>query len=392
MIDLYLPVQDVLECVPPALAIWFEKYPIPTKHSIASQAKSFVEEVAPSGPANLPVKLQEFTQGALSFYSIVPTALAVVSTFLTFHSNTASILAVFAVIAAAATVPYVIELRRFDELGYKRKKEVAPGKLTQISKRTTTEYISLSIRWINGFLILAILTHSAFVGEHVNTLKHVSEFKESSLDPFVFIEALILFGGAILLLFGRGMLTKGIGALAVITALALAVYLHIINLTQFPSKTDEGHIDAGNGAPLPHNLNLQIEKLATLGPFRPNEVTLDDTLRSALEARVCKSLSGIEQKETESVKLLIIVGGVDRSPIGASARRRFGSDMGLAQARAEAVSAELSRRCTAYGHPSALTLVNGPRITDDASNASGSNDISADRSVDVWVVWKKAAP
>jgi hypothetical protein len=86
--------------------------------------------------------------------------------------------------------------------------------------------------------------------------------------------------------------------------------------------------------------------------------------------------------------LVLLIGATDRVPLSPRARKRYESNIGLAQARADAVNTLISKTC---GIPSEkmLSLVAGPHITpanppDSLVSASGFGE---DRDVDIWAIW-----
>jgi hypothetical protein len=376
-----LDVHVVLECVPPALAIWFEIFTVPTKNTIEAHADAIAKKHNPTTFKPISGDLQNFAEGALSVYSIVPTALAVIATVLSFHNNTLSLLCIFAVIAVAAILPYFIGRRRLHELTELRVDNAEPDGLVQLSEVSSTKYISRGIRFVNIGMIVIILLHGLMAETNAPTKSHAAA--ASPLAQLILLQILILATGTILMLFGRGIFTACVGALAIIAVLALGAFLHINGL----SKSDTIVI-VGNATPLASGPDVRVEKLVALGPFPSNEVALTGALQVDLAKSVCQFLELSELRRPESSGLLIVVGAVDRLRLGPDSRRRYGSDMGMAQARAETVKAEIFKRCAPGGHVATLTLVNGPRTTDQSF--SNVTDVPADRTVEVWAVWQKS--
>lgn len=127
--------------------------------------------------------------------------------------------------------------------------------------------------------------------------------------------------------------------------------------------------------------SLRLEGI--VGPFVSArydtlQVSGADTLASL--KRSIERFSGSEQLTS-----LVLVGSADKRALGPTATRIFGSNVGLAQARAEWVREELlSPGRTGI---TSITLVRGPTLF--ASSAS--EMLRDDRSVAVWGLWNGAA-
>jgi hypothetical protein len=83
--------------------------------------------------------------------------------------------------------------------------------------------------------------------------------------------------------------------------------------------------------------------------------------------------------------VLLVIGSTDRIPLGPSLSRRFDSNVGLAQARATAVSDLLFPE----GRPKAIiALAAGPSRTPDDFDPRTSAGYKSDRKVNVWALWQ----
>ena len=129
-----------------------------------------------------------------------------------------------------------------------------------------------------------------------------------------------------------------------------------------------------------------------------------------VEARRMKVEQSFEDIETlwrmnktpNKAVLLILVGSTDRVPLRAQTRQRFEANVGLGQARANAVKQELLRRNSEaagkaphMSNNDILVLVSGPGITPNQwlnqIVPSTDDPLAKDRKVTVWAMWGSEA-
>lgn len=404
-----IDVHDLLECVPPALAIWFDIFPLPPKHSLERQARSLARKSS-SIPKPLWEPYHDFAKGALALYSLVPTALAVIATVLTFHNDIVSVLTIFAVIAVSAIILNLLGNRHYDDLVGKFRLPTAEGHRTRMFNIRYTEAISDGIRIVNVFLILIILIHGMIdsrAAEPVE-LSAYDRAGPANLIPLIASEALVLIVGAVLLLAGRQLLARLVGAFAIVGGVIFAGYLHII--AHDSAINDSGIAKIGHGSTgievqqeierrmdgmvqqaLSHlqigPTSFHVRHLLRLGPFVSNESQVHQGMIDSLQLAVCNFISTQLVDGRREAPILLIVGAADSTPLGRRSKLIYGSNAGLAQSRAEAVKAHLQHLCvSANGSLTILTSINGPRTANTTATGAdpGAND---DRSVDVWAIW-----
>jgi hypothetical protein len=86
--------------------------------------------------------------------------------------------------------------------------------------------------------------------------------------------------------------------------------------------------------------------------------------------------------------VLVVIGSADRTPLRVTALRRFGSNVGLAQARASSVADLLFPDA----RPKAMILLPGAPETTPTEQVSTQSGFEHDRSVSVWAFWQPGAP
>jgi hypothetical protein len=100
-------------------------------------------------------------------------------------------------------------------------------------------------------------------------------------------------------------------------------------------------------------------------------------------------------RNSGKIGVLLVIGSADRTPLSLESRRRFDSNVGLANARAEAIKAQLLNRTKHLGEKrisedAVLTLGSGPRLTPELPSkpvSTNRTEFPEDRRVDVWAVW-----
>lgn len=126
-----------------------------------------------------------------------------------------------------------------------------------------------------------------------------------------------------------------------------------------------------------------------IGPFPSGEVAIDANL-------MAKELAGFNKKLPASGEqllagLILVIGSADRRPLSRSLQAKFGSNMGLARARAEWVKDQVAEEYKSKGVPSPeiQILVLAPQHT---GRAATEQDMQEDRSVYLRAVGIAAKP
>jgi hypothetical protein len=102
------------------------------------------------------------------------------------------------------------------------------------------------------------------------------------------------------------------------------------------------HLDRLATLALTFNRSLTFDTVATIGPFASSNDTLPSAVADSQLRRVASILLSVVERSQG--RLLLIVGGVDKRPVRGEAASRYGSNEGLAQARANWVLRSLHHR------------------------------------------------
>jgi hypothetical protein len=131
---------------------------------------------------------------------------------------------------------------------------------------------------------------------------------------------------------------------------------------------------------------IAAERLLVLSGFEPAAAALPQ-MAERIRRSVCQPL------ETHAVAggkgIIVIIGGTDRVPLSPRAQRRFESNFGLAEARANAARKQI---LTCESQPTAVLLWGaGPQEFLDQPAARGRDSGSpTDRRIDIWAVWQSS--
>lgn len=135
------------------------------------------------------------------------------------------------------------------------------------------------------------------------------------------------------------------------------------------------------------------QHLVTIAHFIPGDATINMDMSAEITSKVCPALKDHHDVKSEQ-GIVTVIGGTDRVPLNSSTRDRFGSNFGLAEARAENAREQLLQ-CEVRP-ASILMLSTGPHnFPDTPSSGSGARGNAEDRRVEFWVHWmpvKGAAP
>jgi len=236
------------------------------------------------------------------------------------------------------------------------------------------------------------------------------------LPPGSFVDALGLLGlfVAVLLVCGGIWLiskrdgwraqTAGLAMVATgLTPLYLTASIKLGKLFDLEAKAElQTQINAnlGNGG------WFGAESLPPIYPFEKGEGYLERMSSTSLDVASKDSENSLRQhfnvmcevfaSHGQAPTLVMIIGSTDPSPLRSDVRLTFGSNFGLARARAEWVKSQWKAWEQRMGGslPDAcnvpddnfLTLGSGPSITPEP-RGSGHEDLSRDRQVEIWAIW-----
>lgn len=252
--------------------------------------------------------------------------------------------------------------------------------------------------------------HSGAIGTEVAIdSSHTATFSTFSTDP----TSLAMWAGLILLLCGAGVILFGCKHKLWQAALVSSVGLLMFTTGAVVRVNLSNKIDF-NFVPevlikLVQRTVLQLspsgpERLAVLSGFVLGDdsrlqgsnrivVGLDDS--SEID-KVAKTW--LARKAEDRDGLLMIVGSADRLRLNGPLGMQFDANVGLAQARGEAVKGAILRRCRALSADCNLSaermlvLVAGPRETGAVSSGSLPPDgYPQDRRVEIWAFWNRQA-
>lgn len=197
------------------------------------------------------------------------------------------------------------------------------------------------------------------------------------LVPLALLTGLIIVAGLLVLLFGSPRLGRTLGAVTLLGGLTgTGTFIHEVKIDNL-LKVDIG---ADVRAELKKLGPFGSEYLGYVKDFDPGRPDIKPETGATINA-VCTTWKNRVHGENRG--LLLVVGATDRVPLSPSLRRQYESNVGLAQARAEAVR----RKITECGVPNTemLALVSGPRNTPESRTPP--SGYPGDRRVDIWGLW-----
>ncbi|MCK4306218.1 MAG: hypothetical protein KAY24_18400 [Candidatus Eisenbacteria sp.] len=132
---------------------------------------------------------------------------------------------------------------------------------------------------------------------------------------------------------------------------------------------------------------LHLEHLGGLGPFPSARHDTDET---SMKVKLEKLLPRINRwAADERLGFLLLVGSADQRPLGVWSQETYGSNVGLAQARAEWVKVLLSRMISPQIDPARIiALASGPEHIGLDLPAKA---LESDRSVRIYACWSSPA-
>ncbi len=145
----------------------------------------------------------------------------------------------------------------------------------------------------------------------------------------------------------------------------------------------ENYFTAGGQKP-------EYELIHTICCFDPGKDQLQDFPQGNTLDRVAGQIRG--KSMTRMLRQVVIVGGVDKTGLSPETAKKYGSNLGLAQARAEWVARSLKKRLDGMLNDlQVVTLVAGPKTFPDlAAAGKPARDhslFSGDRSVRIYGTW-----
>jgi hypothetical protein len=142
-----------------------------------------------------------------------------------------------------------------------------------------------------------------------------------------------------------------------------------------------------NGADGVASSDLMFDKIgASIGPFQTGQNDRLEGEPPTGAAGICasdpvKSINGEIRKK--GIRLLLAIGSADKFDLSSSLRAKYGSNDGLAQARADQIVDCLSQ----FVSPDiTITTVRGPSVYGSVAKSSATG---RDRSVTVYIIWAK---
>lgn len=127
------------------------------------------------------------------------------------------------------------------------------------------------------------------------------------------------------------------------------------------------------------------QHLVTISHFTPGEARINADMSAEIKSKACPAFKDHHDTKSEQ-GIVTVIGGTDKVPLNSSTRDRFGSNFGLAEARAENAREQLLK-CEVRP-ASILTLSAGPHNFSEASSSrSGTRGNAEDRRVEFWVNW-----
>ncbi len=194
----------------------------------------------------------------------------------------------------------------------------------------------------------------------------------------------LLAAGLLLLFKGASDITRGAGAFAIFAgALTGAALMRGIRLSDLLHPT---------AAPQPPLSQLELRHVGIIRDFLPGDAELSLSITATSSASQMEISQWVQQSICTTWKgsvkdrgkgLILLIGATDRVPLTDRSRKRYESNVGLAQARADRVSALIANAC-AVPADRLLSLVAGPRNTPAEAQKA---DYGEDRNVDIWVLW-----
>jgi flagellar motor protein MotB len=127
------------------------------------------------------------------------------------------------------------------------------------------------------------------------------------------------------------------------------------------------------------------QHLVTIAHFIPGDARINADMSAEIKSKVCPAFKDHHDAKNEQ-GIVTVIGGTDIIPLNSSTRDRFGSNFGLAEARAKNAREQLLK-CEVRP-ASILTLSAGPHnFSEGPSSRSGARGNAEDRRVEFWVNW-----
>ncbi len=136
----------------------------------------------------------------------------------------------------------------------------------------------------------------------------------------------------------------------------------------------------------PPEVHTVVDRLGRVGSFQSGNAICEPS-----DGKGCFDIktSLVAKGKHGRPDLVLLVGSADRQPLGPGLRRRFGSNMGLARARAGWARDNLKEKFKdVFESAKFLVLVSGPGKTRETTTME---DLKEDRGVEVWAIWSRPA-
>lgn len=192
-------------------------------------------------------------------------------------------------------------------------------------------------------------------------------------DLIPFLSCLVFLAAALIALVNlTGFWGKLIGAFACLGALWLFL---VVNPNVLLFAPQGGAVPAEAVAPT----DLRFERLGAIGPFASACDTLTEGPgQAALRALTTRIEAWAAQEE---LGFVLVIGSVDHLALAAASRARYGSNAGLAQARADWAKARILAM--------AGDALDGDRVVPLAAGPAGRELEAADRMVAIYACWNQ---
>lgn len=235
-------------------------------------------------------------------------------------------------------------------------------------QRTRHEELVTAIRGVTGTRLL----RPGVTGPPVTLTPRIDLPKGADLIPVISC-LLLLAAGLIALVNLPGFWGKLIGALASLGGLWLFVVVNpgvILFAPHGPPATEQVAVA---------RTDLRFERLGAIGPFPSACDSLAvGTAQATLRALTTRIEAWAGQEE---LGFILVIGSVDHLPLAATSRARFGSNVGLAQARADWAKAQMVAMAgPALDAERVIPLAAGPAH-------AGREILAADRMVAIYACW-----
>lgn len=164
---------------------------------------------------------------------------------------------------------------------------------------------------------------------------------------------------------------NAVGGLLFVTGVILMVFFVSANVDQVHRSGSPRGSESGTAA--------RVDRVISIGPFAAGDTVPASREWNGVDSAISTAVKSFRARGQADAILLL--GSVDRRPLSRRAALRFGSNLGLATARAEAVRARVLSR---VGDSVAVYVV--PTGALELARGLGEADFGQDRRVDLYVL------